>query len=1208
MVHPLQQQVRTIRRRARHVVLMHGFGWSLALVILIGLAIGVFDCLVRSQQPMVPYLLFAVFVGAVAIALRIYLLPCWFFRPSESETAFNLERHFPLLQDRLTSSLDFLSDSRQRRQHGSSELRQAVIEDTLSRFDSCDTGHAINAKSTRAALIGLLIACALLSIAMARYQSVSVFTAKRILVPWQASAWPQQNNLQFVALPSNLKLGSSLDFIVIDQKDRLPNDVFLQIRRDESSPVRQFLMRPVGDRTLFKIRNVRETFQVRAEGGDDQTDWHPIQIIEPPELVTVQFQIQPPAYSSLPVSESSSTIDALMDSKIGFSATVDRPVKSASLFFDSNSRKTRRQLKVFDGNRVLLDKDQMDPFFVQSSGHFFLQVTEPNGVKSQLDHQWFLKAQSDTPPNVTLTTDLVHNQLTTNAKFRVSIQATDDLKLQELNVDAKRDGQVIFMRELYQLAPVDEVDSGEANESVPRGELDSEPSGDAVARDLDIDLSLWSELDVGRTILLQSNASDLKPQVGQSESLSLAIVTQEQLLDHLLLVQSKAFDAVESALRYLERSQEQTLSFAKHLETVDVVSPSESARLQLIDLSQQRVEAALYSAPGGAMPRIENILTQLETNRLTSIGLYRKTSRLSGELFDLSQNEMSSIRELLRLTLVSHEEQVATLPGQSKTLFDQQKLITTRGSMNVVLQQQRSAIQKLRAIANQLNRLQRGRAFAQRLREIRTGQELISRETLLLQSKRLSRDPRLPAAMSLDRFFPTSRSQRELVKNFEQWISDVQETIQSGEADSTDSSSVLNDVIEIAFDQMVSEQMRRASAEIEQARLGQSLQAQKQVVDSIEQMLDRFSKQMKQDEFDFLSELEAIHDSIGELQTLSEQLRSQMEQMNQPDRILGPAEADSLIEQGLELSKITEGISKRSQEAGSIDTARELDLALSHLNESVAEQREKELDRALKQLEQAQRRLENARSEIEQTTQQVEREKAQAKLRHWLADLSQILRGQENVLVQVDGLSKLDSELAAPHLHQVAVTLEQQRNLITKSNLLVSDLSEMIVVQQSMIESIADMTHSLNGVEAMQFGDSTQAPMKRVIERVKRILSVLKEQQVNSAGDGNENASDPEQSGDSSGSNQFLHVQVKLLRDQQFSLWEETSQIDELHRGNDGIISAELEQRRNELARKQGELAEMLIRLIGDEHPNNPEPKGSTESPPLETLPDLPGF
>jgi len=97
--------------------------------------------------------------------------------------------------------------------------------------------------------------------------------AVRLLAPLGTTEWPRANHLEFRQAPRRLAVGQSFEAELTDLHGSLPEDVQIQYRVSSTgrSEIQSEPMTHVDDSLVARRDNVRQSFEFRAEGGDDHS-------------------------------------------------------------------------------------------------------------------------------------------------------------------------------------------------------------------------------------------------------------------------------------------------------------------------------------------------------------------------------------------------------------------------------------------------------------------------------------------------------------------------------------------------------------------------------------------------------------------------------------------------------------------------------------------------------------------------------------------------------------------------------------------------------------------------------------------------------------------------------------------------------------------------------------------------------------------------
>jgi hypothetical protein len=231
MSHPLLEKLSGVRRRARRLLVLYGACWVLAAVLLTIVLAGLCDFLFRFEDPGIRLMVSAAVAGVLAWSVSRYLWPALGTRLTDLDVALRIERRYPALAERLSSTVQFLHEAEDDPAAGSALLRRSVITQTTSQIEAYDLADAVQSRPTRrvalAALGVLLVAGMIASLS----PELSRIALARLANPLGSVAWPQQNHLQWKEEVRRVALGQPLELAVVDARGaRLPAEVRLRLR------------------------------------------------------------------------------------------------------------------------------------------------------------------------------------------------------------------------------------------------------------------------------------------------------------------------------------------------------------------------------------------------------------------------------------------------------------------------------------------------------------------------------------------------------------------------------------------------------------------------------------------------------------------------------------------------------------------------------------------------------------------------------------------------------------------------------------------------------------------------------------------------------------------------------------------------------------------------------------------------------------------
>jgi hypothetical protein len=191
MSHPIEQRMAALRRRLRRLLLFRGLSATVAAVLAVAMLLALGDYVIRFQDRGIRILCWLGLLAAFGWTCRRYLIRPLRARSGDVNLAVRLERRFPVLEDRLISSVEFLRQAEDDPVAGSAALRRAVIAETAAVTEGLDFNAAISRGAPlRAGALALAVALAAAALAAMNPLGARIALA-RLINPWGDLAWPQ---------------------------------------------------------------------------------------------------------------------------------------------------------------------------------------------------------------------------------------------------------------------------------------------------------------------------------------------------------------------------------------------------------------------------------------------------------------------------------------------------------------------------------------------------------------------------------------------------------------------------------------------------------------------------------------------------------------------------------------------------------------------------------------------------------------------------------------------------------------------------------------------------------------------------------------------------------------------------------------------------------------------------------------------------------
>ena len=218
----LLKQIQQVGRRAQRLLWWYALLMAISASLLWALGTVLLDYVLRMEHPALRWFLsFGAITGLLGIGIR-WLVPVLRLRLDEVRTARWIERGLPALQDRLSSAIQFLRDPPHDPTAGSTDLRSALVRQTVAQLSEIDVQQVLDRQGVRrAAWIGIATLLLVLTLALSHPVDLGVGLA-RLGFPWKSLRWPTAHALSFASLPTRVAQGSRICVQVVDTRGELP--------------------------------------------------------------------------------------------------------------------------------------------------------------------------------------------------------------------------------------------------------------------------------------------------------------------------------------------------------------------------------------------------------------------------------------------------------------------------------------------------------------------------------------------------------------------------------------------------------------------------------------------------------------------------------------------------------------------------------------------------------------------------------------------------------------------------------------------------------------------------------------------------------------------------------------------------------------------------------------------------------------------------
>lgn len=1192
-MHALQTKVRQVRRLAQSVRWVCATAWLVAVVLAMSLLVGLSDFLLRSEEVGVRLIFsLAVLVAAGWAAWR-FIWPAATGQPNEVQVAQRIERRWPELQDRLSSSLEFLSQSSDEATAGSPTLRRTVVAQATAQVDSLPLSKVVDLRRPLPVLAVASVLILLVGGLFLAAPGVVSQAARRLAVPWSTDAWPRRHHLNFVEAPTRVPFGEPFRVEVTDEGGRLPEmvQIYYWFDGQQLAEVEPQNMKPAGERMVHGLSRVTRPFRYRAVGGDDDTmGWISVEVVEPPRVEELSVQLHPPEYTGWSSAESSPHIRALAGTTVSLSGRVAKPLASAEVVVESDEEETRHPLQVGDdGLRFRLD-DAASPWQLAESGSYRLLLTGVDGVEGGQNDHYQIEVVPDAPPRVSVESPDANTFVTPDALVPIEALIRDDLAIRRVLLRFSRSDQSDAGEEeivLYEGPPV----------AAPRDSAqlaDSQPQSRTIQHEWDL-----ANLDLppGASLLFTMVAGDYRPQQDQSPPRRLTIITRDQLEDRISQRQSFILGQLADALNVQREARSQTKALQIQVAQTREITGDDAVDLQSAELNQRRVDSLLAGEQDGVLAQIDALLDMVRRNRVDNPDLRRRIGELRDAVRQIATDRLPGIQRDL---LTAHKAAQNALRDSGDEAVSGSPVEQVRQPLDRSAAAQDEVISQLESLLGNLSKWNSYRRFSRQVSRLRRDQQDVAEETARLRLETLSRSRQQLSDRERAELSKLAQRQTELARRLEKMLTGMEQAREELSPTDPLAAETLADAVDMARRNAVSGKMHRTAGQIDENQLGQAAGQQEQIGEELSDLLDTLTGRR---EHQLGRQLEKLKEAADEVEQLQKQLKGLRDKTRQAADNPNPDEKrrqlERLKKERTQQQEQMERLARRLQRLQAERAAEKLSQAAEHSRQAGQAAEQGDDAGHQQQGDLAEKDLEQAQQEIARQIKQAERDL----LDEQLARLEQSLKGmidQQQAIVdetlRLDELRRANGSLTRGQTASVGTLARQQRGLIAEANDFADQIKAAVVFHLGLTGAIREMARAADQLSQTEVGAETQQLEQNAHRRLVQLQQAM--QQDDDEGQPAEDSGSGGGSGNPSPSGDGIQdvAQLQLLKLMQQSLQQRTRELEQ-QRSQQGDWTDEQQAEIVRLAEEQGKLADLLFELS---QPADEPPEDS-----LEPLPEL---
>ncbi|MBI3836801.1 MAG: hypothetical protein HY288_02555 [Planctomycetia bacterium] len=1192
MAHPLEQKIGQVRSQARRLLLLHALGWTVGLVTAAILLLGLADYLIRFQDHGIRLMCSLALVLTMVWACYRFWLVDLGRRLGDVEVAQRIERRFPVLTDRLTSTVQFLAHSEADPQAGSAVLRRAVILQTTSAVEGLDFSQVFERRPIWRALgIAGIVGTIATFVALIAPDSARIALV-RMARPFGNDAWPKVYSVAFRQSPDRLAAGQTFEVELLkDAAHRLPAEARIHYRYEtgaSSAEEEVEPMRLLNGLLVARKENVTRPFWYRAEGGDDQSmGWIRLEVLEPPRLDSLELTLHPPHYTGLPVESSEKSIHALRGTGVELSGRSTKKLRAVTIHQEGGGE-LAAQLSA-DAYGFTLSHEADDPFVIDKSGPYWLALEDSEGLIGGMDDRWDIRAISDQPPTLTVEQPVSNIFVTPRGEVPVRILAKDDLAIRGINLQFTRSDRTdveYFTIPLYD-GP-EQVEPLKTGGLLVGGQLGESQTVEQAW--LLADLSLKA----GTQITFWATATDYLPQTGKSTVRRLTIITPQELEERLAQRQTLIFAELQRVLKLQQDARGQTKSLEIQMHEVGQLNQQDIDHAQAAELNQRQVTRTLTSPTEGIPAQIADFLADLQSNRVDSPDIERHMRDILDELRRLGQQHLNAIERELTSVVKAAQSQLPGDRDAQESKAQRDSLINK--SLAAAGENQDQVIASLEHMLGELGQWDNYRRFAREIAQLQREQGEIARATKEIAQKTLGRDLKDLTLQQQADLKKLSTGQVELSRRLEKVQQQMDEMSASLQQTDPLSSATIADGLHQARQQAISGQMRQSSEQLEKNQLGQAAQQQAKIAKDLEDLLAILSNRREQELTRLVKQLRESEQELSRIRSqqagLRKQMRAAAEKTDPQER---RRQLERLAREQKQLQEEANRLARRLERLQAEQAGRSMSGAAGKMGRAGNAGQQGDAPAAEQQAQQAQKDLEEAQQQVAERRRQAEEDLAREQLARLEDGLKSLHQRQKKLIEETERLENLratEGRLTRAQAATVNDLARQQKSLQGETSLLAEKLALAEVIHLALEGATKHMTRAAELLGHRDTGSQTQTAQEAARRRFAQLLSAFENKpkpnsgQGDGGGDGGGGASgarDPSQ----------VLTQLKLLKVLQEDL---NDRFHMLTTGPDGDRQT-IERDLSDIAAEQGQLAQLALKLA------EPPEDNSEDNP--EKLPDV---
>jgi uncharacterized coiled-coil DUF342 family protein len=602
MTAPLLKKIHDFRRRAVLLVWIRAVCHVMAVVVAWLMLVVTLDWACRSDSVVWRSILLASTAMVTIAALLRWILPAFNYWPDEVEIARRVESAQGNWQDELSTSVQLVQQ-----QPASAEAmgpwQTGLIGESLMRLKSASASSVVRLETSVRPLLVLLMVSAAAGGLLAVQQTRIEFSLHRILQPWSDADWPRAHDLVLNTLPRQIARGDALPIEARDRNGRLAAGVEAEIQAVGEVRRRTIPLAAVPGKTAVfagQLDQVLSDTRIRIRGGDDQTPWQLVEVVDSPKLASMQLAWQHPDIDE----GKPQPVDGLLrywpGSRLQVRGLASHSLASASFVQSCPGELRKTTLALGKSAREFYAAESLP--LLAESGKYWFEFQGVDGVPGLQPQTFDYEVLVDQPPRPDIRS--ADHFTGTRSSLPLEISVQDELAVESAEL-------AVYRNQRLPESLIEQRVLSLVQNAAVQGQTSPESSASTV-----LDLSRLDELQANDRLLLVVTVADRGGQKATTSPREIAVWSREELLAEA----RQAAGKLSQRLQDLIQQQAQLNSRASGLIQTPATTASVDQQVLQMIVSQRRLLDLFHHGPWSTLALNRSLLLFAEQHRLDWAG------------------------------------------------------------------------------------------------------------------------------------------------------------------------------------------------------------------------------------------------------------------------------------------------------------------------------------------------------------------------------------------------------------------------------------------------------------------------------------------------------------------------------------------------------------------------------------------------------------